>query len=222
MDENERNPERASGLEAPRMIADASGGLADAGIDPGVSWMLAYQAGDERAFDRLVEHYSGRVWALLTRFLGPVSFREDLVQEVFLRVIRARERYEPTARFSTWLHRIAFNVCVNEQERRRERGPRPAAADDDAGGVDPQDARGLEPPAELERNDTVEAVRRAIAELPERQRMALVLARYEGLSYEEIGAVLGSSEKAVKSMVHRARESLRERLAPFLREEAAG
>ncbi len=195
---------------------------ADAESDLGVEWMLAYQSGDERGFDRLVEHYSGRVWALLTRFLGPVSSREDLVQEVFLRVIRSRSRYEPSARFSTWLYRIAFNVCVNERERRLGRGPLFEGEPGVPQGADWEDPRGLDPPAELERSDAVEAVRRAIAELPERQRMALLLARYEELSYDEIGAVLGSSEKAIKSMIHRARETLREKLAPFLQEEKTG
>ena len=87
------------------------------GVDPGVAWMLRYQRGDERAFDQLVESYSPRVFALLTRFLGPTDNREDLVQEVFLRVIRARADYSPEARLSTWLYRIAFNLCVNENER---------------------------------------------------------------------------------------------------------
>ena len=79
--------------------------------------MLAYQRGDESAFDRLVEAFSGQVYALLTRFLGPVSEREDLVQEAFLRVIRARQTYRPTARFSTWIYRIVFNLSVNTRAR---------------------------------------------------------------------------------------------------------
>ena len=152
--------------------------------DPGVRWMRAWQAGDESAFDALVEAYSGQVYALLTRFLGPRANREDLVQEVFLRVVRARERYEPSARFSTFLFRIAYNLS-------------------------------------LERDDVVREVRAAIARLPENQRMALLLAKYEELPYSEIAEVLGSSEKAVKSLIHRARESLRETLAAYLEEEDA-
>jgi len=189
------------------------------GHDPGVAWMLRYQRGDERAFDQLVESYSPRIYGLLTRFLGPSEGREDLVQEVFLRVIRARADYRPEARFSTWLYRIAFNLCVNENERRR-----PAASLDGFEGQleESREDQGVPAPgAALEREDLVASVRAAIAELPARQRMALVLAKYEDLPYDEVGRVLGTSEKAIKSMIHRAREALRARLSPFLEEEVA-
>jgi RNA polymerase sigma-70 factor (ECF subfamily) len=193
--------------------------LDERSLDPGVGWMLRYQRGDERAFDRLVERYSPRVYGLLTRFLGPVESREDLVQEVFLRVIRARDDYRPEARFSTWLYRIAFNLCVNESERRRPW----ASLDERTSELHEswQDEREMAPGAELEREDLVASVRAAIAELPARQRMALVLAKYEELPYDEVGEVLGTSEKAVKSMIHRAREALRARLSEFLEEEVA-
>jgi RNA polymerase sigma-70 factor (ECF subfamily) len=184
--------------------------------DPGVDLMLRYQEGDEQAFDRLVERYSPRVYALVSRFLGPVDRREDLVQEVFLRVIRARARYLPEARFSTWLYRIVFHLCVNEGERGRA-----AAALEEEDGGDWPDERSSAPVTALERQDRVQAVRAAIQALPARQRMALVLAKYEELDLGEVGRVLGTSVKAVKSMIHRARETLRERLAPLLEEEPA-
>jgi len=192
--------------------------------DPGAELMLAFQAGDETAFDRLVELYSGCVYALCTRFLGEVAGREDLVQETFVRVLRARQRYRPTARFSTWLYRIAFNLCANWRERRRE--PRSLDAPFDDGSRAPEPAAGPpastdDPSAALERRDVVRAVRDAVASLPEKQRMALILAKYEELSHAEIAAVLDSSEKAIKSLVHRARERLRELLAPLLEEEPA-
>jgi RNA polymerase sigma-70 factor (ECF subfamily) len=192
--------------------------------DAGVKWMLAYQAGSEPAFDRLVETYSGQVYALLTRFLGPTPEREDLVQEVFLRVIRSRERYQATARFSTFLYRIVFNLSVNQTERAKgelslaSESPPPHRAEH---AFDVRDPRAASPSAGLEEGDIVDAVRAAIAALPHAQRMALILAKYEELSFAEIAAVLGSSEKAIKSLVHRARETLRERLAPFLEQELA-
>ncbi|QDU64980.1 RNA polymerase sigma factor [Engelhardtia mirabilis] len=193
--------------------------------DQGAAWMAAWQAGDESAFEALVRAHADRVHALLTRFLGPVPQREDLVQEVFLRVVRARETYVPTARFTTWLYRIVFNLAANEREKLRLRRTlsldASAPGDPDSRGFDPADEDGPDPEADLARLDVVEAVRAAIESLPERQRMALVLAKYEGLSFLEIGEVLGVSEKAVKSTVHRARETLRERLAPFVREEVA-
>ncbi|NUP97563.1 MAG: sigma-70 family RNA polymerase sigma factor [Planctomycetaceae bacterium] len=190
--------------------------------DAGVRWMLAYQKGDERAFDRIVETYSGQLFALFTRFLGPAPEREDLVQDVFLRVIRARERYQPTARFSTWLYRIAFNIAVN----RTQRGTDEASLDDGLDDEGPawaeiSDERIEAPTDVLERGDVVAAVRVAIAGLPKAQRMALILAKYDEMPYAEIAVVLRSSEKAIKSMVHRARENLRERLAPFLQQEEA-
>jgi RNA polymerase sigma-70 factor, ECF subfamily len=199
--------------------------MEDPQSDPGVRTMLAYQAGDEGAFDELVRGYSAQVYALLTRFLGPVPAREDLVQEVFLRVIRARDRYQPAARFSTWLYRIVFNLCVNEQERLAGRLEVSLDAEGDAERPGPRAGladHGAPPPsAGLEQQDAVEAVRAALAALPETQRMALLLAKYEDLSHAEIARVMGSSEKAVKSLIHRARENLRVALRAYLQEDAA-
>jgi len=191
-------------------------------VDPGVELMLAYQAGSEEAFDGLVERYSGQVYSLLTRFLGPIAEREDFVQEVFLRVVRARARYQPSARFSTWLYRIAFNLCVNRTERRTARE---APGDGTSAGrpvpsvLDPGDPLADEPSTRMERADAVRAVRAAVSALPETQRMALILAKYHELPYAEIAAVMDSSEKAIKSLIHRGRENLRERLAPLFEEE---
>lgn len=191
--------------------------------DPGVQLMLAWQDGDETAFDRLVVQYSAQVYALLTRFLGARQNREDLVQEVFLRVLRARDRYEPAARFSTFLYRITFNLAVNEAQRgaaKDEQLQRSMPAGEDGLG-ELADTNAVGPSRDLERQDVVHAVRSAIAALPENQRMALILSKYEELPHGEIAEVLGTSEKAVKSLVHRARETLRVVLAPYLQEELA-
>lgn len=192
--------------------------------DPGVRMMLAWQGGDESAFGRIVEAHSAQVFALLTRFLGQRSNREDLVQEVFLRVVRSRDRYQPTARFTTWLYRIVYNLAVNETQRAgaREMQAETAGLSEDgqgSGWSDIDDARAEPPSRRLERDDVVRAVRAAIASLPENQRMALILAKYEERPYAEIAEVLGSTEKAVKSLIHRARETLRGTLAPYLQEE---
>ena len=186
--------------------------------------MLAYQAGDEGAFDQLVEGYSGQIFALLTRFLGPVSGREDLVQEIFLRVIRARERYAPNARLSTWLYRITFNLCVNERQRGGGRGM--VSLDSERRDLERSSREWIDtaaggPSDGLERADVVQAVRTAIAALPDKQRMALILAKYEEMPYVEVAKALDSTEKAIKSMIHRAREKLRANLASFLQEELA-
>ncbi|MEZ6014463.1 MAG: sigma-70 family RNA polymerase sigma factor [Planctomycetota bacterium] len=192
--------------------------------DPGAALMAEWQAGDEGAFERLVERYSGAVWSLLTRFLGQREGREDLVQDVFLRVVRARDRYEPTARFTTWLYRIVFNLAVNETQRGRDTvslEPDAGSGSRDTGALEVVDMSCGAPDAGLVRADLVAAVRAAIAELPESQRMALVLAKYEGLSQAEIADVIGSTEKAVKSLIHRARENLRALLIPYLEQEVA-
>ena len=216
--ETRRSP-RSLGPRATDSLMD------DPKLDPGVRTMLAYQAGDEAAFDELVNTYSGQVFGLMTRFLGPVPIREDLVQEVFLRVIRARERYQPTARFSTWLYRIVFNLCVNQTERLSacvEISIEAPADRPGSGGLATIVDEGVpEPSSAMEKEDAVLAVRAAIAELPPSQRMALLLAKYEELPYVEIARVMKSSEKAIKSLVHRARENLRTALRPFLQEDAA-
>ena len=206
-------------------MTDTQTNSQDFGADPGVQWMLAYQAGDERAFNQIVEEYTSMVWSLLTRFLGQRAVREDLVQDAFLRVVRARERYTPTARFSTWLYRIVYNLAVNETQRRRTLVSldQPLGGEDDASSLgDIQESAMDGPSAELEREDVVSAVRGAINALPEAQRMALILAKYHDTPYAEIAIVLESSEKAIKSLVHRARENLREQLAPFLQRERGG
>jgi len=214
-----RREERVPALAAAGAVPPGGGMTPSDGTnfqdDPGVQWMLAWQKGDERAFDRLVEAYSERLFALFTRFMGSAPEREDLVQETFLRVLRARDAYRPSARFSTWLYRIAFNLAVNRSQRSHpegslDEGLAPARAPSDDGITDPS--------ADMEREDVVRAVRAAIDALPAHQRMALVLARFEELSLAEIAEVMGSSEKAIKSLVHRARENLRAQLAPFLRE----
>ncbi len=199
-----------------------------AGTDPGAALMVAWQAGDEGAFEALVEQHSARVYSLLTRFLGRHPDREDMVQEVFLRVVRARDRYEPTARFTTWLYCIVFNMSVNKTQREVGRQPisldhpiglRPGGDAVDSMASSVSDERIEGPSSQLERDDVVLAVRAAIASLPEKQRMALVLAKYDDMPYVEIAKVLDSSSKAVKSLIHRARETLRTELASFLEGE---
>jgi RNA polymerase sigma-70 factor (ECF subfamily) len=222
--EGTRVAPRASRTAVVTKLAEQEQNATDYTGDPGVALMLAYQDGDESAFDELVETYSSLVWSLLTRFIGQGGTREDLVQEAFLRVIKARDRYLPTARFSTYIYRIVYHLAINETQRRRTHASLDQPKGEDNDGSMGEDILGdeLGPSEELEREDTINAVRAAISELPEGQRMALILAKYHELSYAEIAETLESTEKAIKSLVHRARESLREKLAPFLREERGG
>ncbi|MBL8840022.1 MAG: sigma-70 family RNA polymerase sigma factor [Planctomycetes bacterium] len=193
--------------------------------DPGQAWMAAFQRGDEAAFTALVAHYGARVVSFFRRAGADASAAEDLAQEAFLRVARARDRYEPTAKFTTWLHRILFRIALNDAARNRwrrsvgfaaprelEEGPTPGAPEPLA------DATQAPLPA-LTRDEVRRQVRAAVAELPEPQRTALLLHRFEECSQEEVATTLGLSVPAVKSLLFRARENVRKRLAALLGDE---
>ena len=178
-------------------------------VDEDVRLMLSFCQGDASAFDELFRRWSARLLRYLERMVRDPAAAEELVQEVFLRVHRARDRYAPEARFSTWLYRIATNLALNELRRPRRRDPHHSTDADDA----PQlaaDGPTTEDVVDARRRSA--EVERGMAELPERQRAALWLAAVEGQSYAEIGEALGVSEKAVKSLVHRARSALAERM----------
>ena len=177
--------------------------------DEDVQLMLALRAGDAAAFDVLFRRWSGPLLRYLERMVRDQAVAEELVQEAFIRVHKARERYRPDARFSTWLYRIATNLALNELRRPRRRAVHRSTDEDGA------------PPladAGPGSDDVVDARRRgaaalqALGELPEKQRAALCLAAVEGLSYAEVAEALDVTEKAVKSLVHRARSSLAQRL----------
>lgn len=177
-----------------------------------VELMLALKAGDENAFTELVNRHRDAVVNLAYRYLGNRTDAEDLAQEVFLKVHRARSRYEPAAKFTTWLYRVAANACLNEVRDRRRR---PTFA---AGELDDPPAEGAASPVEeAERGELRERVRAALAELPERQRLALLLNKFHGLGYEEMADSLGMSVPAVKSLLVRARENVRRLIEPYLR-----
>jgi RNA polymerase sigma-70 factor (ECF subfamily) len=181
-----------------------------------VELMLALKAGDENAFTELVDRHRDAVVNLTYRYLGNKSDAEDLAQEVFLRIYRSRARYEPAAKFTTWLYRVAANACLNEVRDRRRR-PTFAAAALDEPGAPATDGRAASPVEEAERSELREQVRAALAELPERQRMALLLNKFHGLGYEEMADALAMTVPAVKSLLVRARENVRRRIEPYLK-----
>jgi RNA polymerase sigma-70 factor, ECF subfamily len=187
----------------------------DGSQDPGVTMMLAFQQGDDSAFEQLVETYQGAAFAMLRRILGPHAMIEDLAQEAFLRVWRSRERYHPAGKFTTFLYRITYNLALNRlrDDKRKPLYSMPRSAD----GVDlPQeDTSSSGPDEEVDTSDWAQIVRRCLLELPENQRSALVFQHYDGLELEEIAEILGSSSKAVKSLLHRARTNLRILLTPY-------
>lgn len=191
-----------------------------ANLDPDAALMLRVKRGDTAAFAELVDKFKQPVINLAYRTLHDFTEAEDLAQNVFVQVYKSAARYEPTARFSTWLFTIARNLCLNEI-RRRARHPadsldQPAAEHDDHPLRQVEDKGVSSPPEQLLRGELEAKVERALAELPENQRTALLLCRQEELSYEEIAEVLGCSLSATKSLIHRARETLKARLKPYL------
>jgi RNA polymerase sigma-70 factor (ECF subfamily) len=190
--------------------------------DPDVRLMLDVQAGNALAFEELVLRYQGRLLTVLEHLVGRRDQAEDLVQEVFLRVYRSRKRYQPEARFSTWIYTIANNVASNAlRSRRRRREVAAAIGQDDSSGAKPlaemaAAASGLMPARQFDKAEMREIVRLALDTLNERQRLAVLLNKFEHMSYADIGETMNLSPQAVKSLLSRARESLRATLEPYL------
>lgn len=180
--------------------------------------MLAFAGGDEAAFEQLFERHSRAVIGVAMRYTRDRAAAEDLAQEAFLRVHRARATYVPTAKFSTWLFRIVTNLALNwsrnEQRRRHHRLAVAGATSTDLGVPEPIAENQSDPDARLENQELHELLAVALEALPSTQRLALILHRYEDLSYQEIAESMELSVKAVKSLLARGRQNLREKLAP--------
>jgi RNA polymerase sigma-70 factor, ECF subfamily len=182
--------------------------------------MLDVKAGDDSSFDFLLVKYRSPLVNFLYRMVRDRATAEDLAQDVFLRVYRARKEYLPSAEFTTWLFRIATNVALNSvRDNRRQKVEvsldAPLGEDEDSG---PRDlpAREMRIDEHLVERDRVAFIQNAIASLPEKQRAAVLLHKYEEMDYAEIAKVLDCTEAALKSLLFRAYESLRVRLAPLV------
>jgi RNA polymerase sigma-70 factor, ECF subfamily len=176
--------------------------------------MLRVREGDDTSFGLLLERHRGPVVHFLYRMVQNQAVSEELAQEVFLRVYRSRETYEPTAKFTTWLFRIATHVALNSiRDRKKEKGHE-SLDEDLLDGMERQVAD-RQPTVEQEMVHEVKLreVRQAIEALPAKQRAAVLMHKYEGLDYTQIAGVLSCSESAIKSLLFRAYESLRDRLA---------
>ena len=193
--------------------------------DPDVRLMLRVRDDDANAFAELMRRYEARLVRLM-HTIGPRhDMAEDLAQETFMRVFRARKTYEPGAKFSTWLFTIAGNVARNAIRsigRRHEVSEVDAPRGEDSPSG-PQllaatalDASGMMPARVVEGSERAEIVRAAVEALSDRQRMALMLSRFENMSYLEIAETMGLTTKAVKSLLSRARVNLREILQPYI------
>jgi RNA polymerase sigma-70 factor, ECF subfamily len=184
--------------------------------DPDAALMLAFQRGDEGAFRVLFERHATAMVRFCHHFVRDAARAEELAQDVFVNVYRAAGRYRPSARFKTFLYRIASNHCLNEL-RRGEYAARAAEARPGEAPADPDalPSHAPAPDAVAEGAALERAVGALLERLPEKQRAALVLCRLEGLSYEEIADVLDTTVGAVKSLVHRATVAAAQALAPF-------
>jgi RNA polymerase sigma-70 factor (ECF subfamily) len=191
--------------------------------DPDVQLMLRAKQGDDDAFGQLVAGYQDRLLSIFYHLLRDQAAAEDLVQEVFLRIYRARNGYQPTAKFSTWLFRIANNVASNARRtigRRKEVPLVQESGSAPAVGTKKKvisDRSSLIPTRQLVKRETCEIVQTALDTLNERQRLAVLLHKFEGMSYEDIGEAMSLSTEAVKSLLARARENLRTQLEPHLK-----
>ncbi len=182
--------------------------------------MRRVQRGDTHAFAALVDKYKQPVVNLLARTLRDETEAEDVAQNVFVQVFKSAGRYRETAKFSTWLFTIARNLGLNEIRRRSRHPTEPfevsPAEDADRPARQFEDARTHSPPAALLHGELEEKIEAALAELPENQRTAILLCRQEEMSYEEIAVVLDCSVSATKSLIHRGRETLKQKLKPYL------
>ncbi len=182
--------------------------------------MLRVAAGDEASFNFLVQKHHRAMIHFLFRMVRNQAVAEELAQEVFLRVYRARDSYRAEARFTTWLYRIATNLAVNHaRDTKHERTAQTIYLDapDEETGTTP-DVADDEPSVEqkLMRDERMAAIRKHVMALPERQQMAVLMHKYQGMDYRQIGEVLKLSESATKSLLFRAYQTLRDKLKEFV------
>jgi RNA polymerase sigma-70 factor, ECF subfamily len=201
--------------------------------DPDQRLMRRFQKGDESAFEVLLHKFQAPVLSLVRRYLGSRSPGvDDVAQEVFIRIYRSKHTYEPKAKVGTWIFRITVNTCLNEIRRlradknRRLVGFTALFGDGEGGGESAgsafADLAAQTPPERLAAGEVAARVRAAIDRLPEQQRLAVVLSRYHGLSYEDVAAAMETSVPAVKSLLMRARENLKVDLEVFVRDLPEG
>jgi len=203
----------SANADAPSITASVAG-LTDAEI------MLRVKAGDESAFAYLVQKYRRPMMNFMFRMAHNAAAAEDLAQEVFLRVYRSRSGYEASAKFTTWLYRIATNLAVNYARDTRHERPEAMVSldepDEESGTTMDVADSSLTAEQAILRRERMEAIRQKVQALPERQRMAVIMHKYQQLDYRQIADVLKLSESATKSLLFRAYETLREQLKDFV------
>ena len=178
--------------------------------------MVEVAKGDLSAFREIVERHQNPLLNYIYRYTGDRAAAEDIAQEVFLRVFKTAKRYRPLSSFKTWLFRIATNLCLNElRDNKIYRSTLDIFELNEAGFVALAEKR-PSPIRELENRELSSTLKKALKSLPEKQRVALLLHKYSGFSYFDISQIMNCSISAVESLIHRARQSLRKQLTPYL------
>lgn len=189
--------------------------------DPDIRLMLRVRADDPVAFQEMVDAFQHRLVAVMHHLVGSAEEAEDLAQEVFLRVYRSRKKYRPRSKFSTWLFTIANNLALNAL-RSRSRKPVVPLDVRDSGPLGPRPAeqlakdKAVQPAQRVQQKELAGVIQRALENLNERQRMAVVLNKFEDMNYADIAEVMGLTTQAVKSLLSRARTNLRQELQAYI------
>jgi len=187
--------------------------------DEYVQLMLKFQKGDPASFEKLMVKLYPRVLNFIFRYLGTKESAEDITQDVFIKVYNNAHSYSPKAKLTTWIFTIARNAALNEIRRTKREV---FSIDADIKGVDGdrqrqfKDEKAISPDKEILKKERSAIIKKAIDDLPENQRMAVLLRRFEGMSYEEIAQTMDTTEKAVKSLLNRAKESLKIKLSSLI------
>jgi RNA polymerase sigma-70 factor (ECF subfamily) len=194
----------------------------NASIDPDVALMLRVQEDDAQAFEMLINRHQGKIQRFLLGWVSNAQQAEDLAQDVFLRVFKARKNYLPTAKFTTWLYRIANNVASNhirDNANRREYQLSSRESQSGSRALIENIAfapSGFQPTRQIDKSERATMIMQALQALGERQKTALMLSKFENMSYQEIADTMGLSVQAVKSLLSRARVNLKALLDPYM------
>jgi RNA polymerase sigma-70 factor (ECF subfamily) len=204
----------------PRLAGTLQAAVAGAQSYTDAEIMLRVKAGDESAFDYLVQKYRRPLVSFMYRMARSTAAAEDLAQEVFLRVYRSRQTYEASAKFTTWLYRIASNLAINHARDTRHERPEVTVSldepDEESGTTLDVADSSISAEEALLRRERMRAIRSKVEALPERQRLAVIMHKYQQMDYKQIAEVLKLSESATKSLLFRAYQTLREQLKQFL------
>jgi len=188
--------------------------------------MLEFARGDTSAFEQIIKKYRRLVINTAYRFIQNQAEAEDIAQEVFLRVYDSAKRYNPKAKFSTWIYKITVNLCLNKLRSKKHLQTvsldKPIFSIENERIRENLDPAYVHPPINLEKKELDLLVKEAISALPSNQKVAVILQKYEGLSYKEISEIMGCSTSAVDSVLQRAKQNLKRKLAPYLKNITEG